>query len=373
MDFDLPPDNDPRRQHIRRFLAEHPQPTRAQLAAAGLIAPHWPPPWGLGADPEHQLIIEQELDRASVERLEPSIGLGWAGPTILAGGTEEQQKRWLPGILDGTESWAQLFSEPDAGSDLASLRTRAVLDGDVYRVTGQKIWSTWANESDWGILLARTDADAPKHRGISYFILDLRSPGIEIRPIVEMTGGNHFNEVFLTDVAIPIENRIGAEGEGWRLANVTLASERMSLSEGGVIWGMGPTSHDFFAGLRRQGAIADAVLRDRAIRVWQRAKLLELLGLRVASVAISGADAGPYASIRKYLADLHGQDITNLAKDLAGTAALVGRQTPETKYEDPWHWAFLFSRALTIGGGTSEVQKNIIAERLLGLPKEPAP
>ena len=139
MDFDLPPDDDPRRQDVRRWLDEHPSPSRAQLAAAGYIAPHWPPPWGLGADPEHQLIMEQELDRAGVERLEPSIGLGWAGPTILAGGTEEQQQRWLPGILDGTESWAQLFSEPDAGSDLASLRTRAVLDGDVYRVNGQKI------------------------------------------------------------------------------------------------------------------------------------------------------------------------------------------------------------------------------------------
>src|SRR6185369_418817 len=153
------------------------------------------------------------------------IGLGWAGPTIVAAGTLEQQRWWLPGILDGSESWCQLFSEPEAGSDLASLRTRATRVDDHYVVNGQKLWSTWANRSDWGILLARTDPDAPAHRGISYFVVDMRSPGIEVRPIIEMTGGNHFNETFLTDVVIPEDQRIGAENDGWALAKVTLGNE----------------------------------------------------------------------------------------------------------------------------------------------------
>ncbi len=165
VDLDLAPADDPRRVEIRAWLAEHAEPTRPELAAAGFVAPHWPAPWGLDADPELQLIIDQELTDAGVVLPDASIAIGWAGPTIIEGGTVQQQQRWIPGILDGSAEWCQLFSEPDAGSDLASLRTSAVRDGDHYVVTGQKIWSTWANRSDWGILLARTDLDAAKHRG----------------------------------------------------------------------------------------------------------------------------------------------------------------------------------------------------------------
>ncbi len=157
MDFDLPPEDDPRRLGVRAFLAKHQLPSRADLATAGYLAPHWPAPWGLDADPEHQLIIDSEFAAAGVELIGASIGVGWAGPTILAGGTPEQHQRWLPGILDGTEEWSQLFSEPDAGSDLASLRTQAIRVGDGYVLNGQKIWSTWANSAQWGILIARTD------------------------------------------------------------------------------------------------------------------------------------------------------------------------------------------------------------------------
>ncbi len=379
MDFDLPADDDPRRLAVRAFLAEHPSPTQADLARAGYVAPHWPAPWGLDADPEHQVIIDAELAAAGVEMPGSSIAIGWAGPTILAGGTPEQQQRWLPGILDGSEEWSQLFSEPDAGSDLASLRTQAIRDGDVYVVNGQKIWSTWANRSQWGILIARTDPDAPaatgrKQAGISYFALDLATPGITIRPIIEMTGGNHFNEVFFDDVRIPVDCRIGPEHDGWRLAKVTLGNERLSLSEGGVIWGMGPTSEEFFDTVHREHApIADPLLRQSAARVYSDAKIIELLGYRIMTMLLQRDPmAEAYASIRKTLADVHGQRLTTLMKDLLGASAMLGIQDEHAEHDDLWHWSYLFSRALTIGGGTSEVQRNIIGERLLGLPREPS-
>jgi alkylation response protein AidB-like acyl-CoA dehydrogenase len=343
---------------VDAWLAEHPSPDAATLAAAGLVAPHWPPPWGLGADAEEQLAIDAALTAAGIERPDNPIGIGWAGPTILAGGTAEQQQRWLPGILDGSTFWCQLFSEPEAGSDLASLRTRADRDGDGYVVNGQKIWSTWAYRADWGILLARTDPDAPKHKGISYFVLDMHTPGVEVRPIVEMTGGIHFSEVFLTDVRVPIDCRIGPEHGGWSLAKVTLANERVSLSEGGVLWGMGPDTDAFFAYLRERGPVDDPTLRQRVASVHTSGIVQELL-------------RRGEPSIKKTLADEHGQRVMAVAKDLRGAAGMLGEAGPHAEEADVWHWGYLFSRALTIGGGTSEVQRTIIGERLLGLPREP--
>ena len=373
MDFALPPDDDPRRLAVRAWLAEHPAPTRADLASAGYVAPHWPRPWGIAANPEHQLIVEQELARGGLEPVGASIALGWAGPTIVAGGTADQQQRFLPGILDGTAEWCQLFSEPDAGSDLSSLRTQAVRDGDHYVVNGQKIWSTWANRSQFGILIARTDPTVAKHRGISYFVVDMATPGIEVRKIIEMTGGNHFNETFFTDVRIPVDCRIGAEGEGWRLATVTLGNERLSLSEGGVLWGMGPTSEECFEEIRGLGPHTDPIVRQRAASVYTEQVLLRLHGQRIMTTVLAGRDAGSYASIRKTLADVHGQHVLSLIKDLRGAGGMLGRQDEHAEEADVWHWGYLFSRALTIGGGTSEVQRNIIGERLLGLPREPNP
>jgi alkylation response protein AidB-like acyl-CoA dehydrogenase len=367
------------RAELVAWLAGHPNPSPAQLASGGWVAPHWPRPWGRDAGPDEQLVIDEELGRAGVVRPENPIALGWAGPTILAGGTDAQQRRWLPGILDGSEHWCQLFSEPDAGSDLASLRTRAERDGDSYVVNGQKIWSTWANHSDWGILLARTDPDAPRHHGISYFVVDMHSEGIEVRPIIEMTGGNHFNETFLTDVRIPIDQRIGPEHGGWALAKVTLGNERVSLSEGGVLWGMGPTSEEALTRVRDHGTL-DPVDRQRVAGLHTEAVVIGLLGQRiVASSRASASDAGgggsgdpgAFASVRKALADEHGQHAVGLVKDLDGAAGMLGVQDEYAEATDVWHWGFLFSPALTIGGGTSEVQRTIIAEQLLGLPREP--
>ena len=364
MDFELPPDDDPRRLAVRTWLAEHPNPSGRQLAEAGYVAPHWPSPWGLDADPIHQLLIDEELAAAGVRRPANMIGIGWAGPTILHGGSQEQKDRYLMPLLAGEEIWCQLFSEPGSGSDLANLGTRAVRDGDEYVVNGQKIWTSLAQWSAYGILIARTDPDVAKHQGITYFICPMDAPGIEVRPIIEMTGAHMFNEVFFDDVRIPAANVVGEVNGGWSLAKVTLGNERVSLSSGGVLWGMGPTAFDLLDEVRSRGGCADPVLRQRLAALHTEATLLDLIRLRTVSARIKGEQPGPEASIRKILADEHGQRATGLAKDLAGTAGVLADV-------DMWGYGFLFAPALTVGGGTGEVQRNIVAERVLGLPHEP--
>jgi alkylation response protein AidB-like acyl-CoA dehydrogenase len=381
MDFELPPDDDPRRKEVRLWLEENPNPSGRTLAEGGYVAPHWPKPWGLDADPIHQLIIDEELRRAGVRRPTNMIGIGWGGPTIVHAGTQEQKDRYLFPLLAGEEIWCQLFSEPGAGSDLANLSTRAVRDGDVYVVNGQKIWTSLAQFSKFGILIARTNPDAPKHKGISYFICPMDAEGIEIRPIIEMTGGHTFNEVFFTDVRIPAENLVGEENEGWGLAKVTLGNERVSLSGGGALWGNGPSASDLFDMVRSQGAVDDPVMRQRLAELYTEAEILRLIRLRTVTAAIKGEPPGPEASVRKVLADEHGQKIMSIAKDLTGANGMVvgappgGDQTLLNgggRWADGgiWHYGYLFSQALTIGGGTGDVQRNIIAERVLGLPHD---
>ena len=385
----MPAEDDARRLEVRAWLAAHPVPTARQLAEAGLVAPHWPAPFGLGADPIHQLIIDDELRRADLRRPTNPIGIGWAGPTILAGGTSEQQDRYLMAMLSGEEYWCQLFSEPASGSDLASLGTRAVRDGDEWVVNGQKTWTSGAQFAKYGILIARTDPDQPKHKGMSYFVCPMHLPGIEIRPITEMTGGHTFNEVFFTDVRIPAENLVGDVGEGWRLAKVTLGNERVSLSTGGVLWGNGPTAVDLLDVIRETGPVVDPLMRRRVVDVYIEHTLLDLIRLRTLTATLKGQQPGPEASIRKILADEHGQHVMALAKDLVGAAGMLtggdgssafvpgtdtkglGPGRPAGGLADPgWHDGYLFSMALTIGGGTGEVQRNIVAERVLGLPHD---
>jgi alkylation response protein AidB-like acyl-CoA dehydrogenase len=372
MDFELPGDDDPRRQTVRTWLAEHPNPTGKDLADGGYVVPHWPKPYGLDADPMTQLIIDDELKKAGVQRPINPIGIGHCGPILITAGSEEQKERYLPPMLSGEEIWCQLFSEPGAGSDLANVSTRAQKDGDHYILNGQKTWTSLGHVAKYGILLCRTNPDAPKHMGLSYFIIDMSSPGIEIQPIVEMTGMHMFNNVFFTDVRIPAENLIGEENRGWELARETLANERVTLARAGAQWGWGPTAADLINVVRERGGAPNEVLRQRLAQVYIEGEILRVYRLRMVAARVAGT-YGPESSVAKALSDPHGQHIFRLARELSGADGLLKEVGPLGA--DPTWWAngFVFSPALTIGGGTSEVLHNIIGERILGLPREPEP
>ena len=368
MDIDLPSEDDPRRVEVRRWFEEHPQPSAADLVDAGYVVPHWPRPWGLDAEPELQLIIDDELRRAGVTRPLNPIGIGHCGPVLVVHGTEEQQERYLMPMLRGEEMWCQLFSEPEAGSDLANLSTRAVRDGDVFVVNGQKIWTSLAQVAKFGILIARTDTDTSKYTGISYFIVPMDLPGIEIRPLRNMVGGYGdagFCEVFFTDVAVPAENLIGSLNGGWAMAKETLANERVSLSREGLQWGYGPTVRDLVALARETGV--DGLVRQRLAAAYIDGEILRYHQLRQISAAVN-KKPGPDASLRKALKDPHGKVVFGLAMDMMGSGAML--EPGSDPVWEAWVRGFLFSPALTVGGGTSEVLRNIIAERILGLPHD---
>ncbi len=377
MDFDLPVEAETYRDEVRAFLRDHapdgrfPPDWNVRLAEAGYVAPHWPKPWGRDANPVQQLVIDEELRAAEAPRPLNPIGIGWAGPTLLVAGTQEQQERYLPGILSGSELWCQLFSEPGAGSDLASLTTRAERDGDEYVVHGQKVWTTFAHVSRYGILLARTDLSAEQHKGISYFVLDMRSPGITVQPIRQMDGNAMFNEVFLDAVRIPANDLVGEENDGWRLAKVTLGNERVSLSGEGALWGRGPTANTLLDIVRRNGGVQDPRVRQKLAALYIESEVLRLIRLRTISAIVRGLEPGPETSVRKALADEHGQHVMGLAVELAGNAGMLRDCGPFGDPDPTWAEGYLFSPALTIGGGTSEVQRNIIGERVLGLPRDP--
>ncbi len=382
--MELAPEDHPTRLAFRAWLDANPNPGNQVLAASGYVVPHWPRPYGLGAGPLDQLIIDEELERAGISRPDNAIAIGWGGPTILHAGTAEQKERYLPKMLSGEEIWCQMFSEPGAGSDLANLATRAERDGDIYRLNGQKIWTSGAHRSQFGILIARTNPDVPKHKGISYFICPTDLPGIEVRPIVDMTGAHSFNEVFFNDVEIPAKNLVGEENDGWRLAKVTLANERVSLSTGGVLWGMGPQTADLMNLVLASGGNKDQVMRQRLADVFIEGHILDLIRQRTLAARLAGKPPGPESSIRKILADQHGQKVMALAKDLTGPGGMILNNEPEDGgrslarddaqqglANDAWHYGYLFSQALPVGGGSGEVQRNIVAEKVLGLPREP--
>ncbi len=367
----LPATADAVRAEVEQWLRDHPDPSPRQLAEAGLVAPHWPRPWGRDATPVEQLAVDAALRAAGVRRPLNPIGVGWAGPTLLHAGTEAQRQRYLPGILDGSELWCQLFSEPDAGSDLASLRTRAWRDGATWVVEGRKIWTTLGHLARFGILLARTGPAGGRQRGITYFICDMAAEGVEVRPITDMTGVAAFNEVTLDHVRIPDDQVVGPVGEGWALAKVTLANERVSLSSGGALWGHGPTADDLVELVRGAGAVLTSVERERLVRVWGEGAVLAMLRARQVARAVAGHTPGPESSVAKLFADGHGQRLLGLARDMAGAAGMLGDAGPVGQPGGLWAHGFLFSPALTIGGGTAEVQRNVIAERVLGLPRDP--
>jgi alkylation response protein AidB-like acyl-CoA dehydrogenase len=337
---------------------------------------------GLGLAPSLQAHVERRLLTAGAPPADISTFFyHLAGPTIVTHGTTEQKQRFLRPMFSGEQRWCQLFSEPGAGSDFAGLATRAVRDGDEWVVNGQKVWTSIAHRADWGMLVTRSDPEQPKHKGLTFFALDLRSPGVEIRPLRQMTGEAEFNEVYLTDVRVPDSCRIGAVGEGWRVALTTLMNERVSIGSGmglSPARGSGPISDVVQTWLALPADARDPVRRDRVMRVWIRSEVQRLTNLRAAEAQRSG-NPGPEGSIAKLaLAGLN-QAIYELAVELLGPAGQVDfdyefRRSAALSDDGGWggpRRGFLRVRANSIEGGTSEILRNIIGEQVLGLPGEP--
>jgi len=359
-----------------------------QLYDAGFIGMGWPKAYGgWEARPIEQAIVGEEMARLNAPVGVNGLGIGFIGPTLIVHGTEEQKRRYLPKILTAEEIWCQLYSEPNAGSDLAGLRTSAIKesfeDGEYYIVNGQKVWTSSAHLADFAVLLARTDPEVPKHRGISYFIFDMHAPGVEVRPLKQITGNAEFNEVFFDNVKVPAENLIGAEGQGWQLAQTTLGFERGGGLLGRVIHHQTGLSRliDVCHQTSRNGgsAIDDPVVRQKLGQMLVEVEVLHSATLRLLSRAEKGERPGPESSIDKlFYSEMdkrHQEMIQSILgpfgqlEDLAPDLAL----SPEAldDIDGTWVYNFLRSRAGTIYSGSSEIQKNIIGERVLGLPREP--
>jgi alkylation response protein AidB-like acyl-CoA dehydrogenase len=339
-------------------------------AEAGFAAIAWPREYGgLGASPVHQVIWQQEESEYLVPRGYFEIGLGMCMPTLFAYATEEQKRRFPPRALTGEEIWCQLFSEPGAGSDLAGLRTRSVRDGTQWVVNGQKIWTSGAHRADWGILVTRSDPDAPKHKGLTFFFLDMKSPGIEIRRIKQISGASNFNEVYFTDVRIPDSQRLGGVGQGWGVALTTLMNERATTGET-----RGPEFDEIFALARRVEledgpAIADAAVRERLADWYVRRQGLRWTRFRVMTSLSRGETPGPENSIGKLVSAVQAQDMAAFALDLLdmGGAVFDPDVAPmKAAFQD----SLLNAPGMRIAAGTDEILKNIIAERVLGLPPD---
>ena len=374
------------RERVRAFLAEHDphemprQDFNNARFDAGLAWVHYPEGLGgLGLSRSLQQLVDAEFATVGApghDAERNAIGLGMAAPTILAYGTDEQQRRWLRELWTGREIWCQLFSEPGAGSDLAALATRAVRDGDSWVATGQKVWTSLAQVAKRGLLLARSDPDVPKHQGLTYFAVDMTAPGVEVRPLRQITGEAEFNEVFLTDVRIPDEDRIGPVGEGWKVANATLMSERVNIGssraaprEAGMI---GPVA----ATWRARPELRSPGLHDRLLRLWTEAEVARLAGERMRQQLAAGKP-GPEGSAAKVVFARLNQEISGFDVELS---AGDGLRYDEWSMRRPEHstffgrgpgYRYLRSRGNSIEGGTSEILRNIIAERVLGLPPEP--
>jgi alkylation response protein AidB-like acyl-CoA dehydrogenase len=324
------------------------------LADSGLLAPHWPRPYGRDASPAEQLLIDQELSAAGVER--PDLVIGWwAVPTILEAGSAEQIEHFVPATLRGDLVWCQLFSEPEAGSDLASLRTRAERAEGGWTLKGQKVWTSAAHKANWGVCLARTDPDAAKHKGITYFLVDMRSSGIVIRPLREITGDELFNEVFFDDVFVPDDMVVGAVNDGWRLARTTLANERVAMAHGTALGNPMEKMLRSMAGQQLDPAVA-----DRLGELLLAAQVGALLDQRIAQLAVSGQDTGAEASARKLIGVRYRQGLEEFRMEQSPGGGIVDNEAVQS---------FLNTRCLSIAGGTEQILLTMAGERLLGLPR----
>ena len=402
VDLSYTPEDEAYRRKVRAWFEQHrPGPLESheerrawhrQLYEAGFIGMGWPKEYGgQAARPMEQAIVGEEMARMGVPGGVNGLGIGFIGPTLIVHGTEEQKRRYIPKILSADEIWCQLYSEPNAGSDLAGLRTKAdresFEDGEYYVVNGQKVWTSQAHLADFGVLLARTDSDVPKHKGISYFILDMHSPGVEVRPLKQITGSSEFNEVFLTNIKVPVENLIGAEGQGWELAQTTLGYER-----GGNL--LSRVVHHRSNLLRlvevcgqqpRDGGnggtqLDDAVVRQKLGQMVVETEVLYYQALRALSKVDKGKRPGAESSIDKlYYSEMdkrHQEQIQSILgsygqlEEGIPTELLLHPDGVAGQQDGSWVYNFLRSRAGTIYSGSSEIQKNIIGERVLGLPRE---
>jgi alkylation response protein AidB-like acyl-CoA dehydrogenase len=368
LSIDVGPEADALRAEVCAFLGEvsdlSADEQRRRVADAGYLVPTWPRPWGRGAKAAEQVVIDEEFRAARVPRPGIMVG-GWALPPVIMYGTREQQERWIPPTLRGEITWCQLFSEPGAGSDLASLSTRATRVEGGWVVNGQKVWTSMAQYADWGILLARTDPDAAKHDGISCFMVDMKhTDGLDVRPLRELTGDAMFNEVFFDDAFLPDDCLVGQEHDGWRCARTTLANERVFMG-GGL--GLGRGLEQILTLVKERGIAGEPGVAEEVGDLVAVAHALACLGFRLTLAALAGADpSGSEASVRKLLGVVHDQRVQEVGLALLGVDGCVAEGDGLA-----WSRGFLFNRNLTIAGGTSEIQRNIIGERVLGLPRDP--
>ena len=350
---------------------------QSTLVDAGWAAVTWPSEFGgRGGTSRQQQIFNEELSHYDVPVARVSvIGATLAAPTILAHGTDTQKKRYLLPIIRAEEQWCQLFSEPGAGSDLAGLTTRAVRDGDEWIVNGQKVWTTFAHEADYAILVARTDPDQPKHRGLTYFLINMRQPGIEVRPLRQMSGDADFNEVFLTDARVAHDDVLGEVNGGWGVAMTTLSNERVLMGggtgtmAGGVRRRFAANAPDLIALAQRYGVTRDPVVRQELARAYIDSEILRYLAMRAKATARQGGQPGPESSVVKLFSAHLTKRMGELALAIQGPyGALNGDDAPDA---GQWQYSFLRAPSLRIAGGTDQIQRNIIGERVLGLPGEP--
>lgn len=396
MDFRDSVDEAAFRAEVRGWLEEHLPPFQKRLSEdltseerlkvaadwqhelfeGGYGAMGWPPEYG-GRDStpiEKYLLVEESSKLGAPWHLNMSVTLGWCAPAILTFGTDQQKNDHLRKMLEGQQVWCQMFSEPNAGSDLASLETRADQDGDEFVINGQKMWSSGAHWSEWGILMART-AGGPKYRNITFFIVDMSTPGIEIRPIKQISGESDFCEIFFTDCRVPAGWVVGQVGDGWTVGIATLLNERVALSAGAGAAVISVQGLERLLALakriERNGGTAgsDPYFRQRLAQIWIDAQANRLTAYRVLTAQFKGRSPGPEASILKLSGDLWTQRLSDLAIEILGPRGIPTEGSELAEDEGAWARAALWNRALTIGGGTSEIQKNIIAERVLGLPK----
>ena len=342
---------------------------QARLAADRWVGIHWPEPYGgRGATPLQVAIFNLEYARSRAPQPVNRNGINHVGPTLLAHGSEEQKSRWLPRILDAEEVWCQLFSEPGAGSDLAGLSTRAVPTEGGWVLTGQKVWTSYAQFARWGIALVRTDPDAPKHRGLSYLVVDMTAPGVEIRPLITITGESEFNEVFFDEVFVPTDCLVGGINNGWAVANTTLAHERGTFPfKEEVVHGV--YLEELYAEAAARGTLDDPDVADALAAAAVKLRVLRLANLRTLTELGKGRELGPESSVVKLIWSDMTQTMSNAALSVVGEAAPLWGAADGNPAGGKWQRQWLWSKAATIAGGTSEVQRTVIGDRILGLPR----